>query len=63
MLMLWSTKAYWAHREGSSYEEDNNKGADTNEGEGGRWRDGGGGADAALVPGVGGQDVIQVVKN
>jgi len=38
------------HREGSSYEEDDNKGADTNEGERGRWRDGGGGADAALVP-------------
>ena len=44
-----------AHREGCSYEEDNNAGADANEGEGGRWRDGGGGADAALVPGVGGE--------
>ena len=52
-----------AHREGSSYEEDDNKGANTNKGERARWRDGGGGADAALVPGVGGQDVIQVVKN
>ena len=54
MFLLWSTEAYWAHREGSSYEEDNNAGADTNEGEGGRWRDGVGRADAALVPGVGG---------
>ena len=65
-VVIWSTKIYLvhsAHREGSSYEEDNNKGADTNEGEGGRWRDGVGRADAALVPGVGGQDVIQVVKN
>jgi len=38
------------YREGSSYEEDNNAGADTNKGERARWRDGVGRADAALVP-------------